>query len=243
MDLETIKDNYNNASTAKLLKLTDEVSGLDERAIPLLMDELQKRGEAEAVEKVNMYLRSIQNSTNTDKGIDYNELHLEIKERLENGENIESIKIDIKERLGNYDDFLVSDIPGEIKDDEYISVAANLIHMQEKGLNDVEIKDKLHKLGFSEEKYTKIIQEGSENKEQLIEEANAKIKSKAKNDLKSGSLILLIGLLLLFALMKISLWSLALITFGLFQMIKGFSNYRKDLNGMSKDIEKDKPRF
>ncbi len=237
MDLDTTKRYYENAPTMQLLQLVENLHNLKFTVLGLLKSELQKRGELEAVAKIDIY---IQNPKSSNNEIDYAKIRLEIIERQRNGEDINLIRQDIQTRVGNIFDILTTDIAGEenLNDDKYIDATTYIINMKDQNLSDYQIKEKLNKIGVQEKTSEKLISDVDQDRNKVIENANSKLKRRTKNDLIFGPIILIFGTSITILSIAVG-GSSIIVASGI--IIIGFSKTLRGLIFRQKNIEKLEP--
>lgn len=100
LDIQTIKNYYSTASTIELIELAKKPTELREEIIPFLKAELEKRNEVEEVRKINKLLDNIDAEKSVVDLTFWNkeDILLEIKQRLDAGEMVETIRIDLLDR-------------------------------------------------------------------------------------------------------------------------------------------------
>ena len=102
MDLSRITENYSQLPENKLLKIVDDHLSLRPEVIPILKEELNKRGLNNAITKIKNEVEGT---------LDYSILSIEqiqtiVAERIHSGEPIESIKEDFSDSGVNIFDYL-----------------------------------------------------------------------------------------------------------------------------------------
>lgn len=195
MYLHSIKQKYENLDNDSLLRLTNDLNGLNQDVIPPLLSELKKRKLDNGIEKINNYL----NPSFEEINIDFNELKLEVLDRIKGGEGIESIKQDLKERLGeSYYEFLTNEIDNaeDLSDDDFIYAASTLIAMDKQQASGGEIKETLKNNGINASKVDKLIDISKHNSDFIELELKKRLSKRTIYDLILGPIILCLGLVI-----------------------------------------------
>ncbi|MES2513021.1 MAG: hypothetical protein V4580_02710 [Bacteroidota bacterium] len=137
LDLELIKQKYQDMLTDDLVRLSKKPKDLREEVIPILQTELNRRGKRDDAAALTRLL----NETPELKyqGLSLIELREVVKERLEAGEAMDSIKIDF--RLNGIDVFEL--LKDEVNFEE--EVYSSITQMKQDGASAKEIDEHLEK--------------------------------------------------------------------------------------------------
>lgn len=137
LDLEIIKEKYQEMDTDDLIRLSKKHNDLREDAIPILISELKKRGKKQDAE--NLLNNEVNQTELNYQNWSMNEIQQMVEERIKSGEKIDSIKIDLKEN--GIDIFQVLKDEIQIKDEIYDKITL----MKENGISHSEIDEHLNK--------------------------------------------------------------------------------------------------
>ena len=182
-DLKDIQENYKKMSIEKLIDLTIKPEGLRLEIIPILQQELISRGKTEAAMSLSEFLVRPKEKSRFRKlsEVDLKKL---IKERLDSGESIESIKIDLKDDGVDFFNFINND--DKLKDQAFDFIT----DLKKNGVGDKEINQKLNET-FSLEK-------------QEAEILKVQLRKRGRQKINSGYFLLIIGLILIVGSLSIN---------------------------------------
>ncbi|MES2763889.1 MAG: hypothetical protein V4677_16860 [Bacteroidota bacterium] len=137
LDLQLIKEKYQAMLTDDLIRLSKKPKDLREEVIPVLKAELIRRGKRDDAAVVDQILEETQKLKY--QGLSLVELREIVRERLDAGEEMESIKIDF--RLNGIDVFEL--LKEEVKFEE--EVFGSITQMKQEGASVTDIDDHLEK--------------------------------------------------------------------------------------------------
>ena len=206
-ETEAIAKKYKELPTETLLELAADPYSLRPDAIPFLQDELLSRNQKEEALLLTSYLIE---KPKLIKDYTSQELKELIKERVENGEAIQSIKMDLKEQGVDFFELLDEENRNKEKTFEYI------VTLKDEGLEDDEIAEILQS-------------EFSIDEEQTIA-LKQQLKKKGKQNIIIGICLVVLMLMLTFTAMglggNIGASAVLLLLTGLFLIAKGSKQVR-----------------
>ncbi|MET0392974.1 MAG: hypothetical protein ABW019_07520 [Chitinophagaceae bacterium] len=132
--LDLVIENYKRLRTEELVHIAGDPGTLEPAVIPILQAELLNRDKKEEALKLSEFLvtrREPQQELTKD------ELAAGIKERIDAGEPLESIKLDLEDRGINFFDIINDESRLKEKTFEYLT------SLKEEGLDEVQIDEKL----------------------------------------------------------------------------------------------------
>ncbi len=191
MNTKEIKEYYFALSDEKLMSLLPEIAEMHPDVLQSFRAELEKRRMIEETKLIDEFISS-NNIENTI--LDRDDIHKEVRERLENGETIEEIKFDLKMRGID-----ILKLAGKEQDEE-----DTLFHimtgMKENGLTNVEINRSLNKdLGFSEAQSNELVNE---------------LEKRGKQNITIGNILVVFSIVM--EIIFISMGKLSLLAIGIF---------------------------
>lgn len=174
------------------MKLLNELDQLEENVLPILKEELKKRGEDEALEKINNFehLKSEKVDPNS-----FESLEQEFRIRAESDEPAESIKADFEERGIDFRDFIIELNKDKIGDDINNHDLIKSNYTYEISRSDITEEQKLKFLKekrFSEASAHEILEKSKNEKKSIKINTIKKLKRKKSLSLIAG-IILFVG--------------------------------------------------
>ncbi|BDD08266.1 hypothetical protein FUAX_06980 [Fulvitalea axinellae] len=206
-DLKGVRDRYQRMSLEDLVDMSTKPEGLKVEVIPLLQEELNRRGQLAEVDRLSNFLAKRNENTGI-SDLSKKELQLMISERLQSGESIESIKIDLKDSGINIYETVDED-EKKIKDKAF----SYITDLRQQGLKEDVINKKL-------EEELSLNEEDSEN-------MKAQLKERGKQNILIGALLAIVGgvavAISLSSKGKLPYSSLILFFVGVWRIVKGVS--------------------
>ena len=152
MNLQKIKESFITISNQELATLLPDIADMHPGVLQAFHSELIKRGMTEEIMLVEDFIiisRETQNQI-----VDREDIHKQVRERIENGDTIEEIKYDLK--MQGIDILRLAS--QEQKEED--SLFHIMTGMKENGLTDIEINKSLNsELGFNEQQSKELISE------------------------------------------------------------------------------------
>jgi hypothetical protein len=201
-NLNFIIDNYKRLPTDELIEIAKNPEQLELEIIPHLQSELFNRNRKEEALLLSEYLIKRPKSV---AELNKEELSEMIKERVDSGESLESIKLDLKDK--GVDLFDILQVQNKLQD----KALDYLTSLKEEGVDETEIDEKL-KSRFSLD----------ENEADILKR---QLKAKGKQNLVIGyTLVIIMGLLSIAALSLggfIGIGGLLLTAIGVWRIVEG----------------------
>ncbi len=209
-NLERFNEIYNKMTPEELTGLTLRPQDLRLEVIPILQQELiNRRLNKEAMSLTNFLVSTKEKSRFNDLSVD--ELKQLVKERLESGESIESIKIDLNDDGINVYNLITDEVKLKEKALDYI------MHLKEEGLDENEIDTKLQDT----------LSIGKEDSEML----KVQLRKNGKYNLIFGYSITAILLLVMMVSLSvggsISIGTIIVLALGVWRIYRGYEQLKK----------------
>ena len=202
LDLEIIKEKYQDMSTDDLVRLSKKSKDLREDVIPILKAELIKRGKRDNAADLENFKED--HSELQYQNMSLNELRQMTQERINAGEAMDSIKIDL--RLNGVDIFEVLKEEITLQDEVYDSIT------------------KLKGTGASQDDVDKHLEESYNIEKSDASKIKTDLKIKGKRNQKWGFILIIFSCLLLLLIMLGDNYFKVLKT-AIFFLITGISMY------------------
>lgn len=202
-NLDLVIEQYKRLRTEELVHIASDPAALDLAVIPHLQAELLNRDKKEEALQLSSFLVSRPEPA---KEISKEELADSIKDRIDAGEPLESIKLDLEDR--GIDFFAIMNNEAQLKDKTF----EYLTSLKEEGLDDAEIDAKLKKTFGMDETEADILKR--------------ELRSRGKQNLVIGySIVIIVGTLSLLTLgagIGITIGAILIIAIGIWRIVEGY---------------------